>query len=888
VSVGNGWRRLFRIHRPERDVDDEIAFHLAMREEKLRALGVPEGDARHVAQTRFGDPDRVREECLTIDRGYQREVRLMEWMASVRSDFLLALRALRRTPGFTLVAAITLALGIGATSAMFSLVDGILLRPLPYPEPDRLVYVGQKYPEMGLNRWGLSQQNLAQYRDQVREFKYLAGVAGREQTLTTDGRPERLRVLAVTGDFFDVLGVHPAIGRGFGREEDTPRTNDVAVLSYAYWQSRFAGDRSIIGRVIDLDEQPVRVLGVMPQDFVFQRSDIQVYRPLGLDPNRGFGFFITGIGRLANGATIEQAQRSATGVMWEWARQRHFVKAGIDPSKTKMSAVVRPWQEQQTGNVKRLLTVLQAAVVLILLIAIANVATLLSGRAAARTREIAVRSALGATRTRVTRQLLTESVALASIGGVLGVMLAVFLVRVLTHSSVISLPRIAEVSVSWRVIAFTGAMSVSAGLLFGLAPIVTLGRGNVRDYLAGSDKSGAAPATRRMNAALVTLQLALSVVLLVSAGLVLKSFRNLTSVYLGFDARNVTVVSLPLPAKKYSDPNAVVAATTNILERVRAIPGVVSASISWTQPFGGNTNTDGYMVERRQPGTTSGAEAEQTVQHAVSPGYFATIKQPLKFGRDFTFADRDSGSLPVAIVDEAFASKYWTGAEALGKRVRTTGDTTWLTIVGVAGSVRDQDIAVEPMPHMYFPFARNPDSRPVLMMRSSTDPAGPIASMRRVMAELEPGVPLDNVRPLDSWVGRSLDTRRVTEVLLVGFALVALLLASVGIYGVMSLYVTNRYREFGIRLAVGAEPGALVRLVLREGLAIAVAGVVLGLGGALLATRWVRALLYDVSATDPGVYTVLSVVLLAVATLACFIPARRAARSDPLVALRSD
>jgi len=894
VSPSPGWRRLFRLPRfsrrvVERDVDDELEFHLAMRAEKLRRLGADERTASAAALARFGDPSRVRDECITIDRGHVREVHMKEWLESIRSDVRYALRTLRRAPGFTTVAALTLALGIGTTTAMFSLVDGILLRPLPYPHSDRLVRLIQAYPEKGLDRWPLSQANLALYRDRMHEFESFAGYSRSGATFGDDGHRERLSVVRATGDFFDVLGVKPFIGRPFGRAEDTPGTNNVVVLSYGFWQTRFAGDQRVLGRVIDLDGTPRRVIGVMPDGFAFPRSDAQVYVPLGLDPTRRFGFFITGIGRLAPGATIEAARRSSTALMWEWTSMAPgLLPAGMRPRDTRMTTLVAPYRDAMTADVARPLTVLQAAVALILLIAIANVATLLSSRSAARARETALRNALGATRGRVVRQLLTESVTLALLGGVAGMGLAYALVRVVTHSDAVTLPRLGEVSVNWRVLWFALSAAVAAGLAFGIAPALSLARGRPGAALAAgrTDTGSGHASSRRVNNALVAAQLALSVVLLVAAGLVLKSFRHLVTTDLGFEPAGVTTIALPLPAEKYSDPGEISDVVTQLASRVRTVPGVRNAAIAWTFPFSGNVNTDGYIIEGHTDVAAVGFET-QVVLNAITPGYFGSLRIPLLYGRDFSFADRDS-VLPVAIVNEALASRYWRGAEAIGKRMRVTGDTTWRTIVGVVGSVRDEDVALEPRPQEYAPYAQTPDPRPMLAIRTSGEPGPVIAAVRRAIAQVEPGIPLDNVRPLGSWISRALDTRRMTELLLIGFGMLAVLLASVGIFGVMSLYVTNRYREFGIRLAVGAEPRNLVRLVLREGATLTIAGLVIGICGALPATKWLGTLLYDVSPTDPIVFVLLPLALGSIAVASCYLPARRAAQSDPLTVLRAD
>ena len=894
MSPAPGWRRLFRLPQfsrrvVERDVDDELAFHLAMRADKLRRLGADEDTARTAALARFGDPSRVRDECITIDQRYAREVHVMEWLESILADVRYALRTLRRARGFTTVASLTLALGIGTTAAMFSLVDGILLRPLPYPHSDRLVRLIQAYPEKGLDTWALSQANIAQYRDRVHEFESLAGYSRAGATYGDDGHRERLSVVRATGDFFNVLGVKPMVGRPFGRADDAPGTNDVVVLGYGFWQTHFAGDQRVIGKVIDLDGKPMRVIGVMPNGFAFPRPDVQLYVPLGLDPTRLFGFFITGIGRLTPGATIEAARRSSTTVMWEWTPTvTGLLPAGVRPRDTRMGTLVTPYREAMTADVARPLAVLQAAVALILLIAIANVATLLSSRSGARARETALRNALGATRGRVVRQLLIESVTLALLGGAAGIVLAYGLVHAVTHSDAVSLPRIREVAVSWRVLGFALTMTIVAGLAFGLAPALGLARGRLAAALAAarSTSGSGQGSSRRMNNVLVAAQLALSVVLLVAAGLVLKSFRHLVTTDLGFEPAGVTTIALPLPAKKYSEPAAISAAVMQLADRVRSVPGVRDAAIAWTLPFSGSVNTDGYIIEGHTNVAASAFET-QAVLNAITPSYFKTLRIPLLYGRDFSPADRDS-VLPVAIVNEALASRYWRGADALGKRIRLTGDSTWRTIVGVVGSIRDEDVTLESRPHQYAPYAQTPDPRPMLAIRTDGDPRFVIAAVRRAIGEVEPGIPLDNVRPLGSWISRALDTRRMTEILLVGFGVLAVLLASVGIFGVMSLYVTNRYREFGIRLAVGAEPRNLVHLVLREGATLTLAGLLVGVGGALVATRWIGALLYDVSPTDPIVFVLLPLALGSIAVASCYLPARRAAQSDPLSVLRAD
>ena len=899
MSSGKRWRPLFRLprlgrrsltHDLERQLDDELDFHIRMREERLAKLGLSPEEARADALARFGDHERIRAECLTIDQQYAREMTMMDWLESVAADVRFALRTLRRAPAFAVIASITLALGVAATTAIFSLVNGILVRPLPYPHPEQLVKMYQSFPEKGLDRWVLSQQNVALYKTGIQDFAHFAAYSPQGVTLTGDGAPERLLPVIVSGDFFATMGVPAALGRTVTDAEVTKESAPVAVLGYGFWQSHFGGNPSVIGKMLDLDGTPTRVIGVMPMGFSFPNPDVPMYLPFFADPSKRFGWYLVGIGRLAPGATVAHAERQATATMWKWARDNPGVlwPKPIAPESTRMRALLTPLQAALTGNVTRPLLVLQAAVLLLLLIGIANIATLVSSRAAARTPEIAVRTALGASARRVARQLITESLVVAVIGGVVGIALATIAVRSFTSWSANALPRIREVAVDWRVLTFALGVSVGSGILFGLAPALRMARRHrLADDLAGTQKASARRATRRLNNAMIVTQIALSLVLLVSAGLLVKSFRRLVTTDLGFEPRGVLSMTVPLPMKKYMDRQAAAPTVAAMVERVRHLPGVRAVAAGTNVPYNG-VNTDGFLVEGREPPPSAGAET-QVVQLAVTPDYFGVLKIPIRYGRDITPSDRE-GSIPVVIVDDAFAKRFWTGGgrDALGHRMRFTGDTTWRTIVGVVGSVRDQDVVQEGLPHAYTPFAQEPDDRPVLAMTTNGDIASVLTEVRRAVAELEPGAPVANVRVLSDKVSEALANRRMTELLLTAFAVLALLLAAVGIYGVMILYVTNRTREFGIRIAVGAAPSRVVRLVLREGFALGITGVLFGVLGALFATRWLASLLYQVSPTDPAVFAGLAIGLLAVAVASCYRPARRAAASDPMMALRAD
>jgi predicted permease len=527
--------------------------------------------------------------------------------------------------------------------------------------------------------------------------------------------------------------------------------------------------------------------------------------------------------------------------------------------------------------------VLLAAVTLILLIAIANVATLLSSRAIVRQREIGLRTALGATGSRIVRQLLTESIALALLGATVGVGLAVAGVRAFAASGLGALPRMNEVHVDGRVLAFTVVVSVASGLIFGLLPAFQAGRTQLTSDLAAGQRESSHRGARRINNVLVVTQLSLSVVLLVAAGLVLKSFERLARVDLGFRPDDIMSIALPLP-QRLNGAAAMAAFVRTSLEQVRAVPGVKAASLSWSLPFEDGGNVDGFIIEGR-PVPANGAE-EQMMQIGVSPGHFSLLGIPMLSGRDFTAADDSTGAF-VAIVDETMATRYWHGSDAIGRRIRTGGDDIWYTIVGIVGSVRDLDAATAGMPHLYVSIPQAGGTRLSLAVKTR-EGTSVLPAVRRAISQIEPAIPLESVRTLTDVVDLSFASRRLVRILLSGFALLAVTLAGVGIYGVMSLHVANRSREFGIRLAVGAEPSRLIRLVLGEGALLATAGVVVGVIGSLVATRWIRSLLYDVSPTDPVVFAVLPMMLALIALAACYVPARRAAKSDPLQALRSE
>jgi predicted permease len=870
-------RSLFRRDRVEQELDEELRYHLERQTEENLAMGMTAAEARADALRAMGGMQQQKERC--------RDARGVSLIEDSAQDLRYGLRVLGKSPGFTAIALLTLTLGIGANAAIFSVVYGVLLRPLPYADDDRLVTLVQAYPQKGLDSWGLSQSNFATYRDQNHVFEKIAGFTSAGFNLTGGGGPERLQAATVTVDFFDVLGVQPGWGRAFSPEEDTPGKNLVCILSYGLWQRRFGGDPQILGQALLLNNTPTEVVGIMPQGFAFPNRNVELWLPLGLNPQRRAPYALTGIARLKPGVQVSQAQSETTDIFWNAARQNPGT-AGADappPEGADMKTIVRPLKEVIIGQTRMPLLVLLGAVGLVLLIACANVANLMLARAASRTRELALRFALGATPARLVRQLLTESLLLALIGGAAGAGLAWLGVRLLQQLPALQqVPRLAEVSVNLTVLAFTVALAVLTGLLFGLAPALRayqLGlQAGMREGMHGS----ATRSSSRLNNLLVAAQFTLCLVLLIGAGLLLKSFQRMLSVSPGFQPEQVLSMRLALPRTKYAQAEQSIQFFDSLLERVRALPGVRSAGTVDLLPFNGRT-ADGFVVEGHEP--EPGGVAPNAQNRAVSPGYFQTLEIPLLGGRDFLHTDR-ADSPPVAIVDETLARRYWPDGDAVGKRIRFAWSDQWMTIVGVAAGVKNRDLKVAMEPHFYYPHAQDGSREMYLTVRTLGEPASVVAAIRGEVQSLDADLPLWGVQPLKQAIDNTLNNQRMTNALLTAFALLAVLLAAVGIYGVMSLYVSNRTNEFGIRLALGAQPSALLRSVLRQGLMLTLAGVLVGMAAAAALTRTLASLLFEVSATDPAVFLSAPLLLLAVALVACYIPARRAMRVDPLVALR--
>lgn len=868
---------LFHRDQAERELDEEMSAHLAMLIDEKVANGLSADEAYRAARIEFGGVDQVKEQV--------RDVRMGAMIEQVWLDARYALRMLRKNPGFTAIVVITLALGIGVNTAIFSLVDGILLRPLPYEQPDRLVRIIHSQPQLGLDTWGLSQASFTALRDNTHSLEAVAAYSTSGSNLTGDGEPERVSIGNVSADFFKVLGLPPVLGRAFRPGEDTPGNNGVCVISFGFWQRRFGGDPNIIGRSLNLNSAPTEVIGVMPLGFSFPRPDTEIWIPLALNPTRTAPYFLRAIGRLAPGVAQPEAEAETTAVLWDYARQHPDISENRVPldQGSALKTIVTPLKQAMVGATQKPLLILLCAVGLVLLIACANVANLLLARATSRVREIAVRFALGATPSRVARQLLTESLVLAFIGAVGGVMLAWLGVRMLDRMPTDGIPRIEVVTVDVRVLAFTAGLAVLTGILFGLMPALRAYRMGMVAAMHEGGRGGTS--SRRSNSALVAAQFALSLVLLIGAGLLLKSFQRLQAVDLGFNPENLLTMSVSLPARKYPKPEQALQFYQSLIDHLRSLPGVRAAGLTTSIPFGGDGNTDNFIVEGHEPGT--GDEGVQAQLLSMTPGNLQAMGIPLLRGRDFQESDI-SDSQPVAIVDETLARMYWPDGDALGKRVETTGDMQWMTIVGVVGGIKEGELAEKPEPHIYTPLTQSPTLLAKLVIRTEGPPNSTIGAIRSAVSGLDPDIPVYSIRSMNDVIGRTLNSQRLTNLLLTSFSVLALLLAAVGIYGTMSLYVGSRKNEFGIRLALGAQPGVLLRLVLREGMLLIAAGIAIGVGGALVLTRAIASLLFEVSPTDPVVFTGVPLLLVFVALAACFVPARRASRVDPMVALRCE
>lgn len=802
-------------------------------------------------------------------------------MGTILQDLRYGMRVLLQRPGFTAVAVLALALGIGANTAIFGVVNTVVLRPLPYPDPGRLMTVWDDNTRQGWPKDVTGYSTFTEWKAQSSLFESMAAYSYSSPNLTTEGDPERVLGARVTPDFFRVFGVAPELGRGFQPGEDVEGNDQYAVLSHGLWQRRFGGDRGILGQTLRLNDAPVTVVGVMPPLFQMPDAETEVWVPMRAptEPDRG-NHYLNVVGRLKEGATLEQAEAQLDVVMQSLAKQYPDAYEGF-------GARIVSLHEHLVGDVRPSLLVLLGAVLAVLLIACANVANLLLARTAAREREIALRTALGAGRGRIVRQLLTESVLLAMAGGTLGLGLAIWGGDLLVRLAPGGVPRLEGLCVDLSVLAFTLALALLTGLVFGLAPALQMSRPNLTESLKEAKSVGAGVRGRRLRSLLVVAEIGLALVLLVGAGLLLQSFARLRDVQPGFNAERMLTFQVSLPRAKYPDGPLLEAFPSQALERLRALPGVQSAAALHTLPLSGNYSSAGFSIEGRPaPPRTANIDAKY---NPLSAGLFETMGIGLVRGRVFQPTDR-SDAPPVVVINETMVSRYFPGEDPLGKRFKwgsaDTKESPWREIVGIVQDTRQRSLEQEPAPEVFMPLEQEPARGLTFVVRSVGDPQALAGALRAEILALDRSLPIYNLRTMEQVLSESMARRRFNLWLLGLFSGLALLLASLGIYGVMSYMVTQRTREIGIRMALGAKRRDVLRLVLGQGVVLVGVGIAAGLAAAAGLSYTLASLLYGVSRTDPATYVGVSGLLAAVALLACYLPARRAMRVDPMVALR--
>lgn len=878
------WRRYLSFTRPDvaSDVDDELAFHIAMRVEEFMRAGMTAEQAEEAAMKRFGSLSQVRDECDDLGRRRATRKRRAIRIDALRQDVRFALRTIAANRGFAFMVILTLALGIGATTAVFSVAYGVLLRPLPYRDADALVRLWSRRADRGLDFFSVSPADYNVWRARNQVFSAMAAFERqRDATLTIRSEPQSVEITAATPDVFPLLGAGALRGRTLLSDDARDGAPAVALLSHGLWTARFGSDSSLIGADLTIDGRQHTVVGVMPPRFSIPGTSAEIWTPLSLPvatsdhSNR----YLRVLARLAPGATLERARPEMDAVAAALG-QEHPETNG------KWSVNMLSVPEMIVGTqFRRAVLVLLGVVGFVLLIACANTANLQLARGTARRREIAVRTALGATRGRITAQLLTESAVLGLIAAVVGVALARAGIGLLRAVGTETVPRLADVRLDTPVLAFTAIVALVSGALFGLLPALRATRADVGEVLKGGGRGESQGATGRgTRAALVVSQISLSLILLIGAGLLMRSFVRLQAVDIGFTPTNVAAVRIRLPETSYPDPERMEAFHAALVERVRQIPGVAAAAAVSSAPFAG-PNTGHVFVREDRP-VAAREQAPDADYRVITPDYLRTLGIRLLRGRDLSALDR-KGAPPAALISQSMARRYWPGEDPIGHRIRI-GDIIKgpvYTIVGIVGDVRYQNRETpEVRPMMYFPAAAHPQRSMTLVIRGSG--ALSASTMRAAVASLDPALPAPVVTDMDELIGNAMATSRFALVLFAVFAGAALMLAAVGVYGVMSYLVRRRTHEFGVRSALGASSGTLLRSVVAGALRLTLAGVAIGLVGAWLLTQSLGSLLFEVSATDPLTFAVIALVLTAIGVVASALPARRAARADPLVALR--
>ena len=806
-------------------------------------------------------------------------------METLLKDIRYGVRGLWKRPGFTVVAVLTLALGIGANTAIFSVVNAVLLRPLQFRDPDRLVIIWEDAGFLGFPRNTPAPANYVDWKNQSQSFEDVAATVEQTFNLTGDGNPERVAAYAVTANFFPLFGVPPAVGRGFTPDDDRPGAHKVAVLSHELWQTRYGSDSQIINRDIQLDGEKYTVVGVMPAGFQFFESDVRLWVPAAFTAeqlaSRG-NHYLKVVARMKAGVTLKQAQADISAVMARIAKDH--------PDETfngKVGALVMPLREEYTGDVRGSLFVLLVAVAFVLLIACANVAGLLLARAVGRRREIALRVALGASRTRVVRQLLTESLLLSAAAGILGSVLAYFSFAFLQKLIPEQMALLTTLKLDTRILVFTLGLSIVTGIVFGLVPALQSAKVDLNNALKQSTR---VTSSGRLRSALIVFEVALSIVLLVGAGLLIQTLFRLFNQYDVLKPEQVLTVRTVLPRAKYKELPQRIGFYEQVLDRVEHLPGVISAGYSTSIPLIWKGGTSGFFPEGIKdplPGMAYDANHRE-----VTANYLQTMNIALREGRYFTDHDNEK-SMPVAIINETMARQYWPGQNALGRRFKLgdpADNVPWIQIIGIVADVRQMGLDEPVKAEMYFPYQQqtqydfyNPRD---LAIRTSGDTTSFVGAVRQIVHEVDPDQPVSNVATMADVLGVEAAQRRMGMIMLVAFAGLALLLASLGIYGVLAYFVTQHTNEIGVRMAVGASPLNILALVLRKGMGLTLLGVGIGLAASFVLTRLMSSLLFGVKASDPITFVSVPLVLAVVALIACLIPARRAMKVDPMIALR--
>jgi predicted permease len=880
------WRRITHYRRREqydRDLEEEMGFHLEMRVEENLAAGMLPEQARSAARRQFGNP--------TLLREVSREMWGFRSLETLIQDLRFGLRMLTKNPGFTVIAVVTLALGIGANSAIFSVVNAILLRPLPYKNSEQIVKLWGDLHQPGLEEIEASALEYQDYKEQNKVFEEIAAYNLQGVNLTGGNEPERIRGANVTSNLLTLLGIQPAHGRAFLSEEEKPGGEQVVILSNALWQRRFGADANLVGKTIMLDGKPATVVGIMPFGFRFPDNETELWRPIVFSAedlvadNRG-SRYLDVIARLKPGIKLEQAQFEMRAIAQRLTQEhRHDYPKGF-------GANVKSLHDEVVGNVRPALLIFLGAVGFVLLIACANVANLLLARGSARHREVAIRTALGATRLRLIRQLLTESILLSLVGGILGLLLALWGVDVLASLSPADTPRVSEIRLDRSVVGFTLFISLLTGVLFGLAPALQTTKPDLNEALKEGGRSATEGGRRKLiRSLLVISEFALALVLLIGAALLIKSFTRLQEVSPGFNSENLLTMRISLSQSKYKEFRQGLAFYQQLMAQLKSRPGIESVGAINILPFSGSRGDRSFVIEGRP--VAPGEVYPDEELRFTSPGYFSTMTIPLLKGRDFNERDLPE-TLRVALINQALARKYWPGQDPIGKRIgfgALRDKPIWYEIVGITGDVKHSGLELTEKPELYLPafqplFEGSTMPSMFVVVRTPSDLASTVAIVRREVLAIDQDQPIANIKTMEARIAESVSQRRFNMILLGIFAFVALALAAVGIYGIMAYLVTQRTHEIGVRMALGAQRRDVLWLIVRQGMTLALLGSGIGVFAAIGLTRLMKGLLFGVSTTDPLTYIMVPLFLTLVALLACLLPARKATRIDPLIALR--